>query len=297
MIIRMIKTGVVILSFSFLTYGQHTNILLGSIPKCGTWLLDKLVNNITGKHHNLHRLGAAGILKSPKAPTNAIQLFTPNIYIFDKCTNLAQDEFLVAHLTYDNRYEKILKDKNFKKILIIRDPRDQVVSRAFYFLKPPHALNCPGVKDIPFDRLLTMLIGDNSVPHFADLLTSHISYIEKPKAEYISNVASFYNVFLGWMQSPICYTTTFEKIVGSRGGGSDEVQRQEIANIAKFLNNELSQERLDEIIQNLFGGTATFREGKIGSWKQHFTEEHKRQFKAVAGQLLIDLGYEKDMNW
>jgi len=41
----------------------------------------------------------------------------------------------------------------------------------------------------------------------------------------------------------------------------------------------------------------TFRSGKTGEWKKHFTPEHKKLFKDVAGDLLIKLGYEKDKGW
>jgi len=41
----------------------------------------------------------------------------------------------------------------------------------------------------------------------------------------------------------------------------------------------------------------TFRSGKTGEWKKHFTDEHKEIFKAVAGDLLVKLGYEKNNDW
>ena len=41
----------------------------------------------------------------------------------------------------------------------------------------------------------------------------------------------------------------------------------------------------------------TFRSGKTGVWKKYFTDEHKKIFKDVAGDLLIKLGYEKDNDW
>ena len=41
----------------------------------------------------------------------------------------------------------------------------------------------------------------------------------------------------------------------------------------------------------------TFRSGKAGGWQEAFTEEHKRLFKEVSGDLLIELGYEKDHGW
>ena len=41
----------------------------------------------------------------------------------------------------------------------------------------------------------------------------------------------------------------------------------------------------------------TFRSGKTGNWKEHFTEEHKKLFKEVAGDVLVRLGYEKNNIW
>ena len=41
----------------------------------------------------------------------------------------------------------------------------------------------------------------------------------------------------------------------------------------------------------------TFRSGKTGEWKKHFTEEHKKLFKEVAGDLLVRLGYEENNGW
>jgi hypothetical protein len=40
-----------------------------------------------------------------------------------------------------------------------------------------------------------------------------------------------------------------------------------------------------------------YRKGIAGDWKNHFKEEDKRIFKEIAGDLLIQLGYEKDLDW
>jgi hypothetical protein len=39
------------------------------------------------------------------------------------------------------------------------------------------------------------------------------------------------------------------------------------------------------------------RKGVSGDWKNYFNEEAKDIFKRHAGDLLIKLGYEKDLNW
>ena len=42
---------------------------------------------------------------------------------------------------------------------------------------------------------------------------------------------------------------------------------------------------------------APLEKGKRGSWRELFTERDKRIFKQIAGQTLIDWGYEKDLEW
>ncbi len=39
------------------------------------------------------------------------------------------------------------------------------------------------------------------------------------------------------------------------------------------------------------------RKGVVGDWVNYFTDDAKRWFKDEAGQALIDMGYEKDLNW
>ncbi len=37
--------------------------------------------------------------------------------------------------------------------------------------------------------------------------------------------------------------------------------------------------------------------GQAGSWRELFTAADKALFKSIAGQTLIDWGYEQDLNW
>ena len=39
------------------------------------------------------------------------------------------------------------------------------------------------------------------------------------------------------------------------------------------------------------------RKGVAGDWRNVFTKTDKHVFKETAGDLLVDLGYEKDLNW
>ena len=44
-------------------------------------------------------------------------------------------------------------------------------------------------------------------------------------------------------------------------------------------------------------GNRTFRLGQIGAWRYEFNAQQKALFKEIAGQLVVDLGYEKDLDW
>jgi hypothetical protein len=43
--------------------------------------------------------------------------------------------------------------------------------------------------------------------------------------------------------------------------------------------------------------SGTFRKGRPGGWQEHFSPRNKQVFKEVAGDLLIQMGYEKNLDW
>lgn len=40
-----------------------------------------------------------------------------------------------------------------------------------------------------------------------------------------------------------------------------------------------------------------YRKGVAGDWKNHFRDEERQQFKEVAGEMLVKLGYEQGLGW
>lgn len=105
-------------------------------------------------------------------------------------------------------------------------------------------------------------------------------------------------MYLEWMKETCCLTIRFEGLIGSRGGGDDEIQHQTVSSIVSHLDVKLSDEVIHEIADNtFFPKSSTFRKGEIGDWKNHFTDEHKHLFKKTAGKALIKMGYEKGYEW
>jgi hypothetical protein len=84
---------------------------------------------------------------------------------------------------------------------------------------------------------------------------------------------------------------------------------EETRRLLRFLGADASEQTVRECVsaasfERLAGGRkrgqeaiSFFRKGIAGDWKNVYTEQNKQDFKAVAGDLLVELGYEEDNNW
>ena len=90
----------------------------------------------------------------------------------------------------------------------------------------------------------------------------------------------------------------FEDLVGSAGGGSDDLQMAGLRAIAAHVERPLTDRRVEAIASRVWSNkSSTFRSGRIGGWRDTFSEAHIAAFKATAGDILVDLGYEHDLDW
>jgi hypothetical protein len=82
-----------------------------------------------------------------------------------------------------------------------------------------------------------------------------------------------------------------ERLLGFLGASADRNVVEHCVSSASFEKLSKGRERGEE------DPSSFYRKGIAGDWKNHFTEEDKRIFKEEAGELLICLGYEKDLDW
>ncbi len=257
-------------------------VLLTSTPKCGTHLLIKLFNLIIPGNPE-------GIMAGDDLNDEIIQKAIDN------------NEYIWSHYACNENNLFFIKKYNIKTVYIYRDPRDQLISFIDWFKNFlskdddwKSKLNVDLWTKTPFDGLLSLAIQNLSVCFATDNYPSATIPLFNPFEEwFLCN-----NRFIPWTKTKGVYSLRFEDLVGPSGGGSLKRQIREIIKISHHIGYPIEDFRqAKKIADNLFGGTTTFRQGQIGTWKKTFTEEHKKIFKEVAGQLLIDLGYEKDMNW
>lgn len=164
---------------------------------------------------------------------------------------------------------------------IYRDPRDLLISQVF-FATDMHEEH--GMHDFY-----------NSLPDFNERLKVAITGIDRDGLKMVSVKQRYEGVF-GWLAQKNAMCLRFEDLINNRDATLnkmlDEVEK---TGYQIPTPREKSLAILIEAIQPK--KSHTFRAGATGSWKKYFTEEHKKLFKDVAGDLLVRLGYEKDNGW
>ena len=164
---------------------------------------------------------------------------------------------------------------------IYRDPRDLLVSQVFFAteMHPGHGMHAYY----------------NALPDFGARLKVAITGIDRDGLHMV-NVRQRYEAVLRWLEQPGVLCIRFEDLIHRRA----ETLGRMLAEIEK-TGYRLPTPR-EEAIAILMDAiqprkSHTFRSGKTGSWREHFTEEHKALFKEIAGDLLVRLGYEENNDW
>ena len=254
---------------------QHNKIFITSVPKSGTHLLGKLLTLLTGQ------IAAGTIVGKTGSNIDSSWLYiTP-----ERLDTITPDQFLVSHALPIESNISLLERYGYKGIFIYRDPRDQVISRAYHLIK----YKVGTIHRLPLEKVITRVICNYPIfqsPYYHDI-----------NLKKLNNIRQNYDIYLPWKDHGLIYVTTFEKLIGPAGGGTEEVQVQEIKNIARHIGLEISDVEAKKCADQLFGDTNTFRAGKIGSYKEHFTLEQTSLFKRIVGDLLIQLKYEQGLDW
>jgi len=164
---------------------------------------------------------------------------------------------------------------------IYRDPRDMLVSQVFF------------ATDMHEEHGMHEYY--KSLPDFGARLNVAITGIERDGLKMVSVKQRYEGVFQ-WLEQKHVMCLRFEDLINNRDATLnamlDEVEK---TGYRIPTPREKSLAVLVDAIQPK--KSHTFRSGKTGGWKQHFTDEHKKLFKEVAEDLLVRLGYEQNNDW
>lgn len=182
-----------------------------------------------------------------------------------------------SHFDYDENLCRMVKEElGYRLLLMIRDPRDALISDMHYIQSWPGHPQKELISGMASDkeRLLALIDGSNGI---------------RPIRDQIKR-------FSGWATH--AHVIRFEDAVGAAGGGSDKAQKEVIRGIFNEIDVPLSNEKAEYIARNCRSAkTQTFRTGSTRNWEKVFDDDIRSAFNRVAGDLLVELGYEKDLNW
>ena len=244
-----------------------------SVPKSGTYLLKGILTSIFGEDIVFppQTYGSYLLLNELDIPTQ----------------NELKNKIYFGHIQYSKKISERLA--GLPKILLVRDPRDYIVSQAYYWDKHKKIEGSLEqiYRELPsWDVKLSAAIFGMRSRVGNDVLL--------PVNE------SFMNHCINWLYYSNSLLVRFEDIVGSQFGGDNSRVIQTVRSILKFIGSTIEDE--GRLLDCIYLGSdpaksQTFRSGKIGSWRQEFNADHVKQFKLVAPGLVSGLGYERDEAW
>jgi hypothetical protein len=109
------------------------------------------------------------------------------------------------------------------------------------------------------------------------------------------DIAARFAPYLGWLERDEVLSIHFEDLINDRASALTRIMDHLLTRAPLHASRQLILDSLESSINPT--KSPTFRSGKTGEWKKHFTEKHKKIFKDVAGDLLVKLGYEKNNDW
>ncbi|WP_332694878.1 sulfotransferase domain-containing protein [Halalkalibacter lacteus] len=247
---------------------------------------------------NLYRIPKIFINSVPKSGTNLLLQIIEGIPNLKRVQekdlfHIKQGAFVTAHLPFDKDTLYKLKQQEIKQLFIYRDLRDVTVSLRHFINNKFH--------DHPLHRVFkTRLVSKDEQ---LNALICGIDLVDEEKNNkwgllHYPGVYQELRSIYEWAKVTSICSLKFEDLIDEKS--VDKV----VLSIIDYLFEDSNETQLDKFHllklmkeNNDPKKSWTFRSGKIGSWKDEFTMEHKETFKKITGDFLIDFEYEKDNNW
>lgn len=265
-------------------------VFVDSIPKAGTHLLSKALNRLPGivncgmhlERKTIARFVDAGV-SFPVEGREDIDADRDLKWIERFLNTISPGTYLTTHFAYHKKIHEILNRLDFKIIVLMRDPRDIVLSWSDYMATAKHHLLYQYFSNKePAYRIMCGIVGESK---------------DRTGTRRQPSISELIHWHFEWIKSAGAHMVRFEDLVGEQGGGARERQYEALTSISKILGMDHPPETITTVANSLFGDSATFNIGTVGRWQKEFSGEHKASFKKVAGKELIELGYEQDFDW
>lgn len=252
-------------------------LFANSFPKSGTHLLTQVLEGFT-------RLGPAVNSGLPAIVTfeGSTGRQRSAAEILADARRLLPGDIAYGHLHAQPETVAFFAQPGYAAYFILRDPRDVVVSHVHYVteMEPAHILH-------PYYT--------QNLHTFEERLRTSIEGLPESGFAF-PDIRARFEPFFGWLDQPEILALQYEELILDQEHGLER-----ILDHAVLRGFPLQVER-HVALQNLANSvnpkrSPTFRRGRVGGWREQFNADHRRLFKAVAGDLLLRLGYETNNDW
>lgn len=250
-------------------------VLGNAMPKSGSHLIIQV----------LQGLSKFGPFVNPGFPPvnrteNNLQL--ADQAVLDKLCKMRPGDIGYGYLKASEKYIAALTRPGICSIFLFRDPRDMIVSHVFY---ATDMFVDHGMHKYYTEKLETK----------EDRINAAIGGVTVPGFE-LRGVQARYKAYIGWLKEPDILCLRFEDLrLDTDNSLSKILDYLELEGFTLEIDRDQAIKILRSAINPRKSGT--FRKGKPGDWRDHFSQRNIDFFKETAGDLLITLGYEKDDSW
>ncbi len=257
------------------TYLARPPLVGNSFPKSGTHLLVQILEGFPGA-----RSFGSFVASTPSL---TLRERTRHQHV-RRVHSVVPGEVVGAHMFYGPEVARALLNMNCAHFFIYRDLRDVAVSEAHYLTN----MN-------KWHRLHRYFSGHLKTDE--QRISAAILGIDDPKAPCTyPHIGDRFRRYRAWLEDPDTFCVRYEDLITAE-------RKSVLRRMVKYFSTHVAGDQVTTpVIADIEakidpGRSHTYREGKSGNWRKEFTEKHRNQIKEVAGQLLIELGYENDLSW
>lgn len=194
-----------------------------------------------------------------------------------------------GHDAYTPELKNILLDEGIKVILMLRDPRDQLVSRMFHVKRSTNHVWHDRMVAMDNDEALMLCIeGREKLPSMHDMIALAQSWINGNAEALVVR----YEDLLADTVPHFSVVLDYLGIRNSNGLAKVIVERNRFARLSMGKRIWQSQRKPGQEDTK-----SHFRKGIVGDWRNYLKPEHIKRFNELCGQQLIELGYEQNLDW
>lgn len=272
-----------------LVLGSYPKVLSNSFQKAGTHLLLGALSGVPGLRHYERAVYWYKHARASTPSARGKEVASPRA-VGDRLATCLPGEIYRGHIAHHSEISDRIRSDGFRHIFIYRDPRDTIISLLHWWKLYPRPRSWPYryFNSLPSDQdRLTFFI--EGWPEDAEHrgFPANIDY---------PNIGARFAEFVPWLGDDHCLAVRFEDLV------NEEKRLDTYARIATYLLPDAPNRLVTRAILGMTRSvdpsrSKTFRQGKSGEWRRHFSEKHVELFKHHGGPLLMILGYEVDADW